>query len=235
MGWQVLDNKEKIREIIDHLISKKVSVSIRFNEEKETFTSKLLRFKHGDIASKIGKGPELVIEKLVPERGNSLIQSLPRVILGFLVNKSNCRCPVKYLGISGEYPYFGFFMSVPESIEIEEKRREERTVYNVPDFISVEFTLPDGPQKRKTYALNVIDSSLHGLGVVVNQKDLDLLQRLKPGDPLRNITFYAQTAIIKVDGIVKHITKVEGGRYKGSYVLGIESPEIIESSRQDMG
>jgi hypothetical protein len=232
MGWEVLDNKKRIMEIIDYVFSRRIAVSIRFMEEKQTFTSRLLRFKHGDVDLKIGKGPELVIEALVPERGNSLLQSLPLGILEFPIDKSNCRCHVKFLGISNEYSPLGFYVSVPESIEVEEKRREVRVVCNVPEFISAEFTLPAGPQARKAYALNVIDTSLHGVGIAVTQKDFDLLQRLKIGDQLTNLTIYAQTCVIKVDGVVRHITEVEKGSNKGTYIVGIESPEIIESSRE---
>jgi hypothetical protein len=33
--------------------------------------------------------------------------------------------------------------------------------------------------------------------------------------------------MIKLDGTVSHITKAENGKNKGSYILGIESKEII--------
>jgi len=36
-------------------------------------------------------------------------------------------------------------------------------------------------------------------------------------------------ARINVNGTVKHRTKIDLGKYKGSYILGIESPEIIDS------
>lgn len=233
MGWEVLDNKKRIMEIIDYVFSRGIPVSVRFMEEKQVFTTKLLRFKHGDIDLKIGKGPELVIEKLVPERGNSLLQSLPLGILEFPIDRNNCRCHVKFLGISNKDSPLGFSVSVPESIEVEEKRKEMRRVCNLPEFISAEFTLSAGPQAKKVYALNVIDTSAHGVGIAVTRKDFDLLQSLKVGDPLRNLTIYAQTCMIKVDGIVRHITEVDRGSNKGTYIVGIESPEIIESSRQD--
>jgi hypothetical protein len=195
------------------------------------FATKILKFRHDEPTSKIRKEPELVIEKLIPDRGNALIQSFPDAVVEFTVNVNQCRCAVKYVGISSEYPYFGFIVSARGSVEVLERRKEERVVYDLPDFVSAELKLPQGVPDGKVYTLNVVDSSPHGLGILLSKKDFDVLKFVKPGDRLKGITFYAQAAVIRVDGTVRHITRVDWGRHKGSYILGIESQEIIESSK----
>ena len=67
--------------------------------------------------------------------------------------------------------------------------------------------------------------------MLVAQKDFDLLEILNKGDKLQDVTFFATWAMIEVDGKVKHKTRIEEGKYKGCYLLGIESPDIIESCK----
>ena len=160
--------------------------------------------------------------KLFPEEGNKEIKSHYRLALEFLVKGKWCRCHVHYLKISTRYPHFGFELSFPRRIEITERRREVRHPYEAPDFVSVEFTVKGG---SKVYSLSVKDCSLHG------EKDFDLLDLVKPGDRIEGITFYSETSIIKVDGVVRHVTQIKTGEPEGFYVLGIESPEIIENCR----
>ena len=231
MSWQVLNNKQKIVEIINYLITKKTEIKVRIEDGKTPFTSRVSKISQGDISSSIGRGPELIIEKLKPEKGNSLIQSFPQVVLEFFIKDNLCECNVKYNGISSTYPYFGFIVSFPDTIRAEEKRKEERITYEIPEFVSVEFRLGKKPKKDKVYSLNVLDCSKHGLGLLVAQKDFDLLEILNKGDKLHDVTFFATWAMIKVDGKVKHKTRIEEGKYKGCYLLGIESPDIIESCK----
>ena len=118
-----------------------------------------------------------------------------------------------------------------ETMEIYEKRREDRVLYDMPEVVSVEFTVDKEPAKGKVYDLGVIDCSRHGLGILVREKDFELLESVDLGDWLRDIIFYATWARIKVDGIVRHKTKIAEGKYRGCYVLGIESQDIIESCK----
>ncbi|MGD2127197.1 MAG: hypothetical protein PVG99_14025 [Desulfobacteraceae bacterium] len=229
MIWNALQDQDSIAEMIDQLVSEDSELRVLIQGRKNAFESRIVKFEHGEALSKIGKKPELIIEKLVPNKGNALIQSSTDLVLEFTVNENLCRCPVKYLGTSSDYPYFGFILSFPETMEIKEKRREERFTYGAPDFVSVEFKLKKGSKKEKVYALNVLNCSRHGLGILITEKDFDLIDRLNPGDRLRDIIFYAESSMIKVDGIVRHVTKMSSGAYQGSYVLGIESREIIEN------
>jgi hypothetical protein len=98
----------------------------------------------------------------------------------------------------------------------------------MPDFVSVEFSILG---KDKVYDLGVMDCSMHGVGILITKKDFDLVRLVKPGDRIRDIVLYSETARIKVDGVVRHMTKMSAGKHKDSYVMGIESPEVIENCR----
>ena len=131
------------------------------------------------------------------------------------------------MGISSTPPHFGFMISFPASLEIKEKRREERVTFKRPELIRAEFRLGKGPNKDKPYEVNVINYSRHGLGLIITQKDFDLLRIVRRGDLLEDIAFFASWAMIRVNGTVRHITKIKQGKYEGCYILGIHSPDII--------
>ena len=116
-------------------------------------------------------------------------------------------------------------------MDVEEKRRQDRIPYEKPEFVSVEFRAGKGAEKDKVYDLNVIDCSGTGLGILITQRDFDLLKIVKEGDILRDMTFFATWTMITVDGTVRHKTKIEEGKHKGCYVMGIQSQDIIESCR----
>jgi hypothetical protein len=161
--------------------------------------------------------------------GNSLIQSSSQLTLEFTIKERFCRGNAKYVGVSNEYPYFGIMITLPQSLELaEERRREKRHTYDIPDFVSVEFSIMG---KDKVYDLGVMDCSPHGLGILITKKDFDLVRLVKPGDRIRDIVLYSENARIRVDGVVRHMTKMSTGKHKDSYVMGIESPEVIENCR----
>jgi hypothetical protein len=124
-------------------------------------------------------------------------------------------------------------MNIPEDIEIKEKRREERLVYQIPEVVSAEVRLGNGTKDGKVYNLNVSDCSRYGLGLLIAEKDTELLQMINRGDTLNDITCFTKSAVMKVNGTVMHKTRIEEGRYKGCYIIGIESAEIIEGYKPD--
>ncbi|GAG44715.1 unnamed protein product, partial [marine sediment metagenome] len=85
MAWLTLDDNRKIRWVIDQVISKRIEIRIWVQGEKTLFTSKIIEINHGSISSEIESRSELIIEKLFPEKGNSLIRSLPEVALEFFI------------------------------------------------------------------------------------------------------------------------------------------------------
>ena len=229
MSWKLLDDRKKILGIFDRLVSEKKELKIRVKGEQKFFSTKFIKINRSDISSGIGKSPELVIEKLIPENGNSIIQSSPEIACEFSIGNDFYRCDVKYLGISTTHPYFGFIITLPGSIEIKGSRKENRFTYENPDLIIVEFCLQKGPQPDKVYTLNVIDCSRYGLGTLVTQKDFELLKILREGDVINSMKFFSASAMIKVDGTVRHTTKIAKGKYQGNFILGIHSEDIIET------
>ena len=227
-SWRQVRDRRKIQEIFERMVSKNMELKVLIDEENVRFMSRATRLNPEEISS-LGSEPELIIEKLFPEIGNSLIQSSSQVTLEFSIKEHFCRGKAKYVGVSNEYPYFGIMITLPQSLELaRERRRERRHAYEMPDFVSVAFSIVG---KDKVYDLGVMDCSMHGLGILVTRKDFDLVRLVKPGDRIRDIVFYSENAMIKVDGVVRHLTKMSTGKYKNSYVMGIESPEVIENCK----
>jgi len=227
-NWGLVRDRLKIQEIFERMVSKNMEFKILIDEENVRFMSRAIRLNPEEISS-LGSEPELIIEKLFPEMGNSLIQSSSQLTLEFTIQEHFCRGKAKYIGVSNEYPYFGIMITLPSSLELaKERRREERHMYDMPDFVSVEFNIVG---KDKVYNLGVMDCSMHGLGILITKKDFDLVRLVKPGDRIRDIVLYSENAMIKVDGVVRHLSKMSSGKHKDSYVMGIESPEVIENCR----
>ena len=231
MDPYLLKSRRKIAEIISLIISKNIEIKVRVKEDAAPFTSRLIHFSSptGEelVSSAAIERAELIMQKLTPAQGNTLIQSSSDVLVECEFRHRSLRFKTRYIGISTKQPHFGIIIGFPESLEIQDTRKEERTVLTVPDFISVEFKLGKAP--GKDYQVGVIDCSSHGLGLLITKKDMKLVQMLKQGDKIKGMTCYAARAIITVDAEVKHITKIEEGNFKGQYIIGIESSEIIES------
>ena len=229
--WHVLDKKQNILRILQKSVSKRTELKVRIRGAKNPFTSKLLMIvEAGTLLElenlEIDTELQLIIEKLNPAKGDALIQSFPDVLMEFLVNENLCQCTSRNIGVSNISPHFGFIMRFPERLEILEKRREERARYEEPKMVSVEFRLPTGQGKDRKYTLNVFDRSKHGFGLLVRKEDFGLLKILNPGDTLQNMTFYSESLMLKMDAVVRHKTRIEEGRYKGCYIVGIELQKI---------
>jgi hypothetical protein len=232
MGWFVNVHKQQIAKIIELLILKKTEINVRLKGEKKPFRSTFVKLgsKSADSYSKAPENqPVLIMEKVFPEQGNRLIESALNILIECVLGEVQFRFNSRYLGISSDYPYFGIVIEFPDSIEIKEQRRDDRVIPKMPDFISVEFSLGDESGKKRSYELDIVDCSKHGLGLLVTDKDIELLRILKPGDKIRDITFFATWTMIQVDAVVKHRSKIESGKHKGQYVIGVESSQIIEN------
>lgn len=228
-----VEDKREIKGMIDDLIENRRPIHVTIEGEEDPFISKIIHITQEDMFADLDEQPDMIIEKLSPEKGNSLIQSCSKVDLAFSINDSPCGCSVLYKGISSAHPHFGFIVRFPEVLHMEEKRRESRRRYEMPDFVSVEFSLPGGPDKDKVYHLDVVDCSDHGLGLLVTRKDRELKGQLNKGDLLKDITFFAASAMITVDGTVRHMTEVKRDTNKGCLMLGIESPEILQNCKPE--
>lgn len=79
--------------------------------------------------------------------------------------------------------------------------------------------------------LEVLNVSEHGIGLLLRKEDEDLADTLQPGSLIPDMTFYATWTLIRADATVRHITPITTGQHKGHYLLGVQSKEIIESSK----
>jgi hypothetical protein len=231
MAYKRIEDRQKIIKIIDHLISTRGAVSVTVKSAPAPFTSMIINADQNHPSLAKGTRAVIIIDKLAPERGNSLIQSSPKVTLRFEVTDQPCSCTVNYIGTSSMPPHFGFMLTMPEVIELGEKRIESRVVFDPPDFLLAEICIGKGTKDEKSFELSVVDCAAHGLGMLVPIKHLDLLERVKTGDVIKDICFYASNAMLRVDGTVRHITKIGEGKFKGSYYIGIESKDIIPSCK----
>ncbi|MFP3928324.1 MAG: hypothetical protein ACLFUP_05410, partial [Desulfobacteraceae bacterium] len=121
--------------------------------------------------------------------------------------------------------------AAPDATQARETRRERRFVPAIPDFVYVEFDHQGSDGKPRSYRLQVLNCSEHGIGLLVRKEDFGLLDAVGPGTTISNMVFYATWTLIKAGATVRHLTRIKEGRHKGCYVMGVESQEIIESSK----
>ena len=112
-------------------------------------------------------------------------------------------------------------------MELKENRREKRFLYEMPGTVHVELRMSKEPGVSKIFDLPVNDCSRNGLGMVITQKDFDLLPLISEGDRLQDMAFFATWSVFKVNGTVTHKTKIEEGPYKSCYIMGIKSENMI--------
>jgi hypothetical protein len=225
MDCSRLEDREKMMTIFNSLVSNGGTIDVRMEGESALFASRLVGIRYERSSSEGGERPRLIIDKLTPEEGNTLIESAHRILLTFLLRGSPCSCSVQYVGISNVYPCLGLIVNFPESIEIEERRREERITCERPELVSAEVRLGRGTKGDKVYDLNVINYSRHGLGLLVTRKDFDLLHLLNKGDTLPDITFFCKSDLIRMSGTVRHKTRIPDGHHRDCYIIGIEWKE----------
>jgi len=211
-----IEEKKKTLTVIHHLISEKVEILVDIKESDKQFTTKLV---------KVNKNGYLIVEKLYPEVGNSIIQSFPNVVFSFALSGGKGVFHTKYRSINTQYPEFGLIIDFPATIQIEDKRREQRIENNLTKFLSAEFTLEGD---NTVYQLKAINLSAHGIGLVVDKKYFGLLGKINVGDTIKDLRLFLTIATLTVDGTVMHKTPMDMDEVKGSYILGIKSDFIVD-------
>ena len=119
-------------------------------------------------------------------------------------------------------------MEFPNFTLLEEERNEERIIPEFPEFISAIFNIAKRDGTDQFYDLYVINYSSEGLGLLITEKDFDILPTLDTADIIPGITLFAAEALTVLDGTVRHITRVKEGKYQGNYILGLRSNTKIE-------
>ena len=219
MDLFTIEEEKKTLTIIHHLISEKVEIVVNIKGSDTQFTTKLVKVQ------KANGHDYLIIEKLYPEVGNSLIQSSPDAVFSFALSGSTGVFPTKYRSINTQYPEFGLITDFPATIQIEDKRGEERIESDLTKFLSAEFTLEGN---STVYQLKAINLSSHGIGLVVDKKYFDQLDKINVGDTIKGLKLFLTVATLTIDGTVMHKTPMNRDELKGSYILGIKSDFIVD-------
>ena len=220
-------DKKQITRALARIISRQRELELHVRGTEQHFTSKPLALTS---AGRQAHGPDgadrvcLAIDRVVPEEGNSLIRSSRELLVETVLSGNVFRFTTRYEGPYMMGTHEAVAVSFPELLVMEEHRIEERKVPAMPSFLSVEFVHEDENRGEKTYSLPVINRSTSGLGLLVTDKDVELVELLESGDRIPDMTFFAESAVIKVDATVAHVTKIEEGIHEGSYVIGIVSP-----------
>ena len=219
MDLFTIEEEKKTLTIIHHLISEKVEILVNIKGSDKQFTTKLVK-----VLKANGHG-YLIIEKLYPEVGNSIIQSSADVVFSFALSGSTGVFHTKYRGINTQYPEFGLIVDFPATIQIEDKRGEERIENDLTKFLSAEFTLEGD---STVYQFKAVNLSSHGIGLIVDKKYFDLLDKINVGDTIKDLKLFLTVATLTIDGTVMHKTPMNQDELKGTYILGIKSDFIVD-------
>jgi hypothetical protein len=220
-------DRQTIKETIEFLITQGREITAQIQGQVTSYTSMIVKANCGGVHSKYGNRPHLVIGRLTPEDGNTVIKSGSQLLLKFLLTDSICSFKTQYLGPRSDEHDSELVVSFPESIELPERRRGNRNSDEIPEFISVVLKPRKGSQKEKKYELAVLDYSTQGVGILVSEKDSELFEAVQEGDRLEDITLFATETVVKVDGTVRHKSKKPGDEAEGCYVLGIQFDESL--------
>jgi hypothetical protein len=221
MEFFTIQDRDKILSLIKYLISGGVEIAVEIQEVEERFSTKATAIKEEEGS----EATRLIVEKLYPEEGNSIIHSLPEVVFSSEVGERSCVFATRYVGIHAEHPHYGLIVEFPATIRVEDKRREERLSNGFAKPLSVEFTL-EGDDK--VYQLNVINIGSSGIGFIVEKENFDLFEKINVGDRIRDIRFFLPIATLTIDAEVKHMTLIKEGEFEGKYLVGIESDALME-------
>jgi hypothetical protein len=224
---QSSDARQKIIGTVEYLIARQTEITIKIEGHEQPFVSRIAEANYGETSSNTEGESSLVIERLSPEEGNALFKSGSRLMALFSLRETSCRFNARCLSVPGEETDEGFVISFPESIDIREKRRRDRRGDEIPDFVSVVVKVKDESRKDSTYELEIFDCTAYGLGMLVRDKNADILDRVEVGDKLRDITLYGAYTIVKVKGTARHKTKrsIDGDDF---HVVGVEFDEPLK-------
>jgi len=219
MEFFTIQEKGEIITVVKYMLSEGMEVAVEIQGTDERFATRAIALKE------FLEGDRLIMEKLYPEEGNSLIQDAPEVAFSFDVKGRLATFATKYVGIHTEHPNYGIIVELPTAVQLEEKRKEQRISNDLKRLISVEFSL-EGDDKN--YQLSVVNIGSSGIGFIVEKKDFDLFEKLNVGDQIQEVRFFLPIATMTIDATVKHMTMIKEGEFRGCYLVGIESSSLME-------
>jgi hypothetical protein len=231
MRYLTTKSNKIIRQAIDFVTLHRRPITLKTQGDQTLFDSVIVKAEHGDPFSRLGLAKRPIVDWLSPAKGNDLIQSTNPIEVRFSLAKSQCEFISFYVTRSVESPYFGNIISYPESLAIGDRRRQDRHEIDsesTPLFVNARLRTKATRSREKSYDLDIFDVCEKGVGILVGKDLYDFLERIRVGDRLMEVELYAPWSIVKVDGTVKHKSKISEGKYKGYHVLGIELDEKLE-------
>jgi hypothetical protein len=219
MEFFTVDEKASIITVVRYMISEGMEVRVEIQGTNEIFGTRAMAIKE------FLEGDRIIVEKLYPQEGNTLIQSVPQVVLSFDVKGKVASFATTYMGLNNEAPHYGLILDIPDRIQLEEKRTEERVTDGLDELLSVAFSLEDDDKQYQLRAGNIGTS---GIGLIVEKADFDLFEKISVGDLIRDIMVFLPVATMTIDAAVKHTTLIKEGQYRGCYLLGIESSSLAD-------
>jgi hypothetical protein len=227
----ITKNGERIKRAIDLLAVNRRPITVKIEGEQSLFDSMIVKADPGDPVSKAGTPRRVFIQWLSPPEGNNLIQSARTVQVRFSLGKYNLAFTAYYVTKSLESPYLGHVITYPEALVIADRRRHERHEADskaAPLFAKAKVSIGASGSQEKVYDLRVFDVSENGVGILVGQELFDWLRRIGIGDKLKGVELSAPWTIVRVDGTVRHKSKMHRGKYRDYRLLGIELDEKLE-------
>ncbi len=231
MASFVTKNWERIRQAIAFLTDNRRPITIKIEEEQTLFKSIIVKIDHGDPGSKDRTPGKLFIKWLSPPKGNDLIQSSGTVQVRFSLGKQNLAFTSYYVTKSFESPSLGHIITYPESLVIADRRQHTRHEVGgktAPLFAKAIIRIREERSQENVYDFGVFDVSENGVGILVGKELFNWLDRIGIGSKLKRVELYAPWAIVRVDGTVKHKSKMRGEKYRDYQLLGIELDDKLE-------
>ncbi len=118
-------------------------------------------------------------------------------------------------------------MDIVEMLEQKNGHRRERDISIRPQLISAELMLTDSNGKEASMLVRLKDSSEYGFGILVSSEEYTRLEKIKNGDTIDDIIFYAGWAMVRTQTTVKNVTRIKTGKDKGQYFVEVESDDIV--------
>jgi hypothetical protein len=221
----------RIRQAIDLLAVNRRPITVKIEGERIFFDSMIVKVDHCHADLKAGAAGRVFIQWLSPTEGNDLIQSENPVQVRFSFGKYKFGFTSYYITRSLEYPYLGHIITYPESLIIVDRRKHDRHEVEskpAPPFARARISMRVGRTQKRHYDFRVFDVSENGVGILVGNDLFNWLERIGIGDRLKGIELSAQWTIVRVDGTVRHKSKLRDSKYAAYHLLGVELDEKLE-------
>jgi hypothetical protein len=230
--WNYITKSEdRVRQTIDLLVARRKSIAVKIRGAQTCFDSKIMEADPGSPDSRSVIANTVCIEWLSPPVGNSLIQSSPAVQVEFSLAKHNFAFISDYVTTSLGFSERGHIISYPKALMVGDRRSNDRYGRGgkkASIFAKATIKMKEGRTEVNVRDLGVLDVSENGVGILVGEKLFNWLSRIGIGTRLNGLELSAPWAILRTHGIVRHMSKMHGGKYNGYHLLGIELEENLE-------